>query len=72
MLEGEGEEELPVAVDPPHWVQVLPETAIEGEGVEGGVQLTHTAEVSWREVGEYLEEDLWREVQEALGGSRDV
>ena len=53
-----------VSVGPADGVQMLPEGAIKGEGVEGGVHLAEVTEVHGREEGEHPQEQLRGEVQE--------
>ena len=63
-LKCEWREELVVSIGPADGVQMLPEGAIKGEGVEGGVHLAEVTEVHGGEEGEHTQQQLWGEVQE--------
>ena len=63
-LKWEWREELVVSIGPADGVQMLPEGAIKGEGVEGGVHLAEVTEVHGGEEGEHTQQQLWGEVQE--------
>ena len=56
-----------VSVGPAYGVQVLPEGAIKGQGVEGGVNLAEAAEVHGRKEVEHPQEQLRWEVQKRGG-----
>ena len=60
-------EELPVSVEPAHWVDMLPQEAIRGRLRKSTVHLCNRAEVPRRKVTENLQQDLLREVSEGGG-----